>query len=717
MATKVQNLFNANGEMLYPLTHVKAVVNDSGENVEQLLEAQNEKIETQNKKIGDWENSDNDSILDEIGEHYAEEGDSDYDKGLWGHMKDTRRRLSALEQNGQIKLIKMVTYAELKAMRDNGELVGGHLYRITDYVTTTVQSQTKSAGHPFDVIVLAISHNELSHIARAIAHEGDTYFDGNDLGAWELWYDLDNNTEKYTWADAENGKGVIYRMIDEKRNDCPYDFKNILFFNDKLTTDTTADKYYYTFSYVVSSVLYDGTVEKRVTSCYGNSIGVYILGKKKTLNSNVWQNSYFGHGCSNNTLENGCHTNTFGYNCSNNTFKDNCYGNTLENGCNNNTFGYNSTYNTLGSACNNNILRSNCHNNTFGYNCRGNTFKVNCASNTLGNHCASNTINDGCHTNTFGNNCYDNTLWKNCKYNTLGENIQRREIDGSNTSIASTDEYYDDGSGNIVPMKYPNLSTQPNILPYKVGGSYVYEQLICLSEARCGDDADYTDKVSCEIPWTAEVENPRILSASFFTSCSEYPNANIPVIAHYYGGRIIALVDRIALARAHSLPLEDGTMPTGWLRIVYSEFRDMGSNYYYSYQMEEKLGELHIVYDTENYDSSLALALYTGQVNDYGIPIYGDIISKCDADVPKGVRLHGDYLRKFLYEGLTLALLADSTIYGLCKGTTCVECGNGEPFVYGVSYPGPFANLYGLYLDYELSHGETVVLRINHPYS
>ena len=277
--------------------------------------------------------------------------------------------------------------------------------------------------------------------------------------------------------------------------------------------------------------------------------------------------------------------------------------------------------------------------------------------------------------------------------------------------------YHDDGSGNLVPVKHPDLSTQPSILPYKVGGSYVYEQLICLSEARCSDDADYTDKVSCEIPWGAVVANPRILSASFFTSCPEYPNANIPVIVHYYGGRIIALVDRIALARAASLPLKDGTMPTGWLRIVYSEFRDAGSNYYYdSYQREEKLGELHIVYDTENYDSALALALYEGRTND-GILVYGDIISRCDVDVPKGVRLHGEYLQKFLYEGLTLVLLAGSTIYGLCRGTTCVNVGTGEPFVYDVSYPEPFANLYGLDLAYALSHGETVVLRITSSYS
>jgi hypothetical protein len=27
----------------------------------------------------------------------------------------------------------------------------------------------------------------------------------------------------------ESGKGVIYRMIDEFGNDCPYDFKNVLY--------------------------------------------------------------------------------------------------------------------------------------------------------------------------------------------------------------------------------------------------------------------------------------------------------------------------------------------------------------------------------------------------------------------------------------------------------------------------------------------------------
>lgn len=215
-----------------------------------------------------------------------------------------------------------ITYSELKSLRDNEELVPGAQYRITDYVTTTKQEDTQSAGHQFDIIVTADSENTLNEKARAIQHDGDTYFADSNLSAWEIWYSLDNDTERFAWArtpiyspetnskmimvkgsdnltyiyvratgydengkcgwvyapDGDNtsfityvnngyealdgedyiytnsedliigdvldmngesvtlvdmsyisGKGVIYRMIDEFNNDCPYDFKNIMF--------------------------------------------------------------------------------------------------------------------------------------------------------------------------------------------------------------------------------------------------------------------------------------------------------------------------------------------------------------------------------------------------------------------------------------------------------------------------------------------------------
>ena len=128
------------------------------------------------------------------------------------------------------------TYDELKGWRDNGQLVPGQWYRITDYVTTTVQADTRSAGHQFDVIVMALTENTLSEDAYADYHEGDTYFHNTsnnnkyhaDLNKWQLRYRLDNDTNRFAWA-SSNGKGVIYYMKDEWYNECPYDFKNIQF--------------------------------------------------------------------------------------------------------------------------------------------------------------------------------------------------------------------------------------------------------------------------------------------------------------------------------------------------------------------------------------------------------------------------------------------------------------------------------------------------------
>ena len=322
-------------------------------------------------------------------------------------------KIKGLEGNTSDELTK-ITYSELKALRDNGELLEGHLYRITDYVTTTVQRETKSANHPFDIIVTALSANTLDEKASAIAHEGDTYFDGNDLGAWELWYDMDNDTAKFEWADATNGKGVIYRMIDEKYNDCPYDFKNILFYNNEYTNLTAPDNYYFTFSYVVNGILYDGTVETQVPSCYSNEMGVYIRSEQKVLNGNVFRNILFG---------------------------------------------------------------STCHNNTFGSNCSHNTFGSNCHNNTFGSNCISNILGSSCHSNTLGLNCYSNTF-DSGYYVYLGMDMRLRKIGSNKTSITLNEEYYDDGSGQVVPIKHPDLSTQPSILPYKFMGKYVYEQLI-----------------------------------------------------------------------------------------------------------------------------------------------------------------------------------------------------------------------------------------------
>lgn len=125
-----------------------------------------------------------------------------------------------------INLVK-VTYQELVESRDNSLLVPGQQYRITDYTTTTKQTYTQSAKHQFDIIVIADSENTINENARAIQHENDDYFTNSNLSAWELKYTLNNDSSRFSWADTENGTGVIYYMKDEFNNECGYDFKNI----------------------------------------------------------------------------------------------------------------------------------------------------------------------------------------------------------------------------------------------------------------------------------------------------------------------------------------------------------------------------------------------------------------------------------------------------------------------------------------------------------
>ena len=159
------------------------------------------------------------------------------DNGLKAYTKKVKEYISSLLPT------KSVTYAELKALRDAGKLLAGRKYRITDYVTTTTQTDTRSAGHAFDIIVVADDEHTLNENARAILHKGDTYFASCKLGAWELKYCLDNDTTRFAWADATNGKGVVWWMKDEWNNECYYDFKNIQYKRYKVTSTnaSTAD--------------------------------------------------------------------------------------------------------------------------------------------------------------------------------------------------------------------------------------------------------------------------------------------------------------------------------------------------------------------------------------------------------------------------------------------------------------------------------------------
>lgn len=255
------------------------------------------------------------------------------------------------------------TYNELKYLQENAKLIAGNIYRITDYVTTSVQANTRSAGHQFDIIVTALDSQTLDEHAKAICHEGDTYFAESSLEGWQLWYTLDNDNTRFAWAD-ENGKGVIYRLIDENGNDAPYDFKNIQMLDANNSADTT---YYYTFDCKGTDYSLNGAI------CFDNVINKYVSGKQK-INHIILKNysarqvygNFFDFNCYNNTFNNYVTRQRFGAECYNNVFDGVNYMNTFDTKFRNNKVGLETQSITVGRGASNNTFSANIYYSTFG---------------------------------------------------------------------------------------------------------------------------------------------------------------------------------------------------------------------------------------------------------------------------------------------------------------------------------------------------------------
>lgn len=384
-----------------------------------------------------------------------------------------------MKQNLQIVEL---TYLELKAIRDLGQLSAGQHYRITDYVTTSVQNNTKSAGHPFDLIVMAIDKNTLSEQAAAMLNYDDVYFRAAvaDLNTWKVWYCLDNDTKRFKWADQENGKGVIYRMIDEWNNDVPYDFKNILFMNDD-------GNYVFTFGNDLSGGCNNNHIEISIETehmhdiqvlnynilgcdCYdnyfdscccfnelGDDCYANIMGWG--CNGNHWSNSChnnhlgdcsddnnFGSGSQFNRFGDKCSRNNLGENCCNNTFGSECIGNCLDNNCCENKFGNRCTYNELGHRCISNKLGDDSGFNQFLGCCSSNTIGQCCGPNFFGNCCHKNKMDDRCNNNSFGQNCCNNILYNNCDNNSFGSNCCNNEVCASDCC----NNWFEEGVDSVV---------------------------------------------------------------------------------------------------------------------------------------------------------------------------------------------------------------------------------------------------------------------------
>lgn len=407
---------------------------------------------------------------------------------VFAHLED------GIEGAANAVLMTPILYADLVALRDAGKLKAGMFYRITDYVTTTIQENTQSAGHAFDVIVMATDSQTLSEEARAIVHEGDTYFTeaGANLAAWKVWYALDNDSARFAWADAENGKGVIYRLIDEWNNDCPYDFKNVIYnkaatahvlynpqwnasliFGAILTRDATSDTTidgdsYYAFK----SVIFHGPGIQTAVYAKDENISDGILYTITDNIPSVSTNVFLKKTVSATTQY------TFG---SNDTHEDysltNCKGNILRDFVVEGiltlpftSFGDSCSYNCFGNYCGYTSFGNSCSYNCFGDYCSYTSFGNSCSSNSFGNSCSYTSFGEGCNFNSFGNNCYFNSFGNSCSYNSFGNNCNYNSFQNAEGKVVAYAEHNSFGNGcsSVTLQNEATASATQRIQNYRI---------------------------------------------------------------------------------------------------------------------------------------------------------------------------------------------------------------------------------------------------------
>lgn len=114
------------------------------------------------------------------------------------------------EESGEtLEKAVSIEYDALKVLRDKGELVPGQFYRITDYETTTSERDTQSAGHLFDIIVLALDNKTLSEDAAAIQSARDSELSSFEMGGG----DNDSIVAKNDNVTGEYGGESYYEFI------------------------------------------------------------------------------------------------------------------------------------------------------------------------------------------------------------------------------------------------------------------------------------------------------------------------------------------------------------------------------------------------------------------------------------------------------------------------------------------------------------------------
>ena len=373
------------------------------------------------------------------------------------------------------------TWATLLAIRDGGNLIPGQFYRITDYVTTSMAVNTRSAGHPFDIIVRADSANVLNEQAWAVQHKGDTYFKDSRLEAWELKYNIDNiqwsqkvgtlvvdDNDGYTALSigTVDIDGETYILWDASEFEEDYGFNRFVSLSKEVGADLLQ------FDPETGEIVEDG-----YTTTIAEVIGEYTEPGKGTI---TWMKDEWGNECAydfkniqfkrwkvtdakereglnekymgvlNNTPQDlsiedeedfiWCYTfssdnaggeqadySLGGHSVHNNVFlgtSNKALNNNVMFGENNycNKIGHDCICNSWGNYCGYNSWGNSCSNNSWGNNCRNNSWGNNNQYNSWGNSCSNNSWGNYCQNNSWGNNNWNNSWGNNNWNNSWGNN-------------------------------------------------------------------------------------------------------------------------------------------------------------------------------------------------------------------------------------------------------------------------------------------------------
>lgn len=258
---------------------------------------------------------------------------------------------------------------------------------------------------------------DTSQLYSWVASDDDIYYTDSETPSNSQYAYYSTYIGAYITEVGDCGnKGVIYQMIDEFNNNCPYDFKNIIYddnytFNIGNIGDGENESLHLTIDNSLNIF--------RGIYCYNNLISSVTFG----YNNYVYPCNYFvSNYCYGNILESRCNGNMFHGNYTiNNTLKQNCEQNQFNN----------SGYNIIGAGC---------HHNTFGYDFYGNIIGNGVNSCYFGPECQNNVIGTGCSYIRFFHTYLQNVeIGANCDYIYIEKDyVQNIIVEPGNTDVTIT---------------------------------------------------------------------------------------------------------------------------------------------------------------------------------------------------------------------------------------------------------------------------------------